>query len=61
MSRAIVSLISDSRRVVELEDGYAFWPNAFNQFVHDSRSGIVGDSEVDLEALDRSRTNSRPR
>ena len=53
MGRADDSRISDSRRVVEPQDGDAFWPNAFDQFVHDSRSGIVGDSEVDLEALDQ--------
>lgn len=53
MGRADDSRISDSRRVVEPQDGDAFWPNAFDQFVHDSRSGIVGDREVDLEALDQ--------
>jgi hypothetical protein len=53
MSRADDSRISDSRRMVEPQDGDAFWPNAFDQFVHDSRSGIVGDGEVELEALDQ--------
>ena len=53
MRRANGSLISESRRVVEPQNGDAFWPNAFDQFVHDSRSGIVRDSEVDLEALDQ--------
>ena len=51
MSRANGSLISESRRVVEPENGDAFRPNAFDQFVHDSRGGIVRDSEIDLEAL----------
>jgi hypothetical protein len=53
MSRTDDRCISDSRRVVEPQDGDAFWPNAFDQFVYDSRSGIVGDGEVDLEALDQ--------
>jgi len=53
MSRASDSLISDSCRVIEPQDGDAFWLNDFEQFVHDSRRGIVGDSEVDLETLDQ--------
>ncbi len=53
MSRASANLINCRHCKVEPQDGDAFRLNAFDQFVRDPGSRIVGDREVELQALDQ--------